>query len=241
MAISITDLATAGDTTDRGSGSPYTTASVTLETGRVYLLACAAILQDTPLTPTVSSTGATWTIRESVDYQTAASPDIRICVFVGTVAAQQIGSISIEYASTVTCCAWSLSEVTGMDTAAPIVQDAENRADTGTSFGAGTLASFGDAVNNAMYAVVGKSSSEATTKEAAHTALGDVSAAGSPGTLHLTTVWFLGEDLTANFGSASNRNWGGIMLEIKAATAAGPLSANKVQRSSKHTSRLAVV
>lgn len=221
MAITITNLTADGDTTDRGSGNPYQTASVTLEAGRLYFLAAAAQQVDTPLTPTVSSTGATWTLVEAVDYQTIASPDIRICIFSGTVASQQTGAISMEYSSTMACAIWSVDEVQGHNTGSPVVQKPENRADTGTSF-AITMASFADATNNAMYAVVGKSSTEATTKEAGHTLLADDSVAGASATVHLTVVWQLGEDTAVTFTTASSRFWGGIALEIAAASGGEP-------------------
>lgn len=219
MAVSITNLAAAGDTTDRGSGNPYTTASVTLEAGRLYVLAVVGNRVDNPDTPTVTSSGATWTLRESVDYNTIASPDHRICVFLGTVASQQIGAISIEYAATQLGCRWSVDEVTGHNTGSPIVQDGENRADTGTSFSV-TLAAFADAVNNAMYCVVVHSSADAINKEAAHTQLSD-GQTGAGTTIHMKVVWFLGEDTSVDFTTASNRFWGGITMEIAMASAGG--------------------
>jgi len=238
MAISITNIASAGDTTD---GTVYTIAGETLEAGRLYLLSVCAAEVDTASTPTIASNLGTWALRESVDFQSIASPDQRLCIFTGTVSGQDTSDITITYGSTKTACRWSLEEVTGHNTASPIVQDGENRADTGTSFSV-TLAAFADAVNNAMYCVVSHSSVDAINKEAAHTQLSDGATAPASGQIHMKAVWFLGEDTSIDFTTASNRIWGGVALEIAVAPAAGgPSNANKVQRSSKHTSRLAVV
>lgn len=219
MANNIVNLTNNGDTTD---GTVYTTASVTLEAGRHYLLAVNAHQVDTPSTPTVTSTGATWTLRQSVDFQNIAAPDQRLCVFVGTVAAQQVGAITITYPGTKTACRWSLEEVTGHNTSSPIVQDVENRADTGTTFSVAPAA-FADAVNNAMYCVVSHSSSDAINKEAAHTQLSDGVTAGSTSTIHMKVVWQIGEDTSVDFTTASSRFWGGIALEIAVASSSAAM------------------
>lgn len=126
-------------------------------------------------------------------------------------------------ANTQTGCAFIVDEFDGMDAtgsngANAIVQSVVNGG-TATTTATVTLASFGDAVNNAGYAVGIIDGNPAATAEAGWTIKGNASSASGP-SRRAVSIFRTGEDTSPSFTWTGNQAFRMIGIEVKVAGAA---------------------
>lgn len=204
------NLTAAGDSTDSDT---YTTASVTLKTGRLYTLA----IENSHATsaPAVASItgGPTWTSRATTQFNSNAN---RVSLWTGVPTADYTGTISISFgaSSGVTGAVWALDEMSGVDTSTNdgIVQTATATGSSTTP--SATLAAF-SATANATYGIHGKAANATSTPGTGFTELSDTGTATPAQSI--STQWRVDNDTSVDFtiGSAA---WGAIAAEIKADT-----------------------
>lgn len=204
------NLTASSDSTDATS---YTTASVTLVTGRLYLLSVENS-HGTSATAVSSITGGpTFTSRSTTQYNSSLN---RVSIWSAVPTSDYTGTLTIDFgATTQTGCVWSLNEFSGVDTASNdgIVQQAVGTGSSGTALS--TLAAFGSA-NNATFAAHGHAAATASAPGSGFTELSDTTAA-TPAQA-LCTDWRVDNDTTAD-ATFTSAQWGSCAVEIKADTA----------------------
>lgn len=209
VAANAAALTTGTDSTDATS---YTTASVTLKAGRLYLLSIVNTAASANAVSGITG-GATWTSRSTTQYNGTAH---RVSIWSGVPTVDYSGALAIDFgANTQTGCRWSLNEFSGVDTATDdgIVQQAVG---TGTSTTPlATLAAFASA-NNATFGVNANTSDSTTTPGTGFTELSDDNTATTPASF-LQTQWRVDNDTTSD-GTIANNPWGACAVEIKADT-----------------------
>ncbi len=218
MAVSASNLATTGSSTDATS---YATASITPGTNKLILAWVYSIAATAPNTPTASGNSLTW---QQIDTQLDKDSLRRITLFraMGT---PSTGAVTFDFGGqTQTGCAWSIIEYTGMDTtgtngSGAIVQSAKNlTASTATSLTV-TLAAFSSA-NNATAGGFGFPLNTAGLPNAGSgfTRTGQRNQA-TPN-LSIGSEFRSDNDTTVDMdSSASSIPWVGIAVEIKDAVA----------------------
>lgn len=135
--------------------SSYTTASVSVTSGRYYLVAFVSrtgITAD-PTQPTASGAGLTLTVEKSVVYDNTSSSRRRLTVFKALCASTTSGAITFDESSQAqTHAEWIVLEIaSGFATSGTIVQSVSNfDGSASASSLTVTLAAFGNAANATM-------------------------------------------------------------------------------------------
>jgi hypothetical protein len=204
--VAATNLTTGVDSTD---ATTYTTASVTLKAGRLYLLsfvntaASAAVISDI-------AGGPTWASRASTQYNSAAH---RVSIWSGVPTVDYTGTIVVSFGATQTSGRWSLNEFSGVDTATNdgVVQGVVGTGSSTTPLA--TLAAFGSA-NNSTFGALANVADSTTTPGTNFRELSDLTTTTTPGSF-LQTQWYEGNDTTVD-GTITSGAWGACAVEIKA-------------------------
>lgn len=205
----------------------HTTASITPQANKLYLLAVVGKATTPGPIPTVTGCGMTWVQARTVD-----TNNRRITLFRAMKASGITpGALTISFGATSVDNAsfhlseWSGVDTTGTDGAGALVQVG---GDSGSSQTTGTvnLSTFGSA-NNAAYGAISHNQAEGANPESGYTELGDTNF----GDTALISLWKVGQDLTVTATWATSANWRGVSAEIKASlsvtyqkTGAGVLS-----------------
>jgi hypothetical protein len=200
-------LAAVGSSTDAAS---YTTSSVTLKAGRLYLIAVENSHGSSASAVSAITGGPTWTSRSTTQYNTNLN---RISIWSGVPTVDYTGTLSIAFGGvTQTGAIYSIDEFSGVDTSSSdgVVQQAVGTGNSGTSLA--TLAAFGSA-NNATYAAHGHAAASASAPGSGFTEKSDVTAA-TPAQA-LCTDWRVDNDTTAD-ATFTSAQWGACAVELKA-------------------------
>jgi len=199
-------ITTGLDSTDT---TAYTTASVTLKAGRLYLMSVVNTAASAAAISSIAG-GPTWTSRATTQYNTTAH---RVSIWSCVPAADYTGTIVISYGATQTGARWALNEFSGVDTATTdgVVQVATGTGNSTTPLA--TLAAFGSA-NNATFGAMAWAATAAATPGAGFTELSDITTATTPASF-LQTQWQVGNDTTVD-ATITSGQWGACAVEIKA-------------------------
>lgn len=210
IAANAAALTTGVDSTDATS---YTTASVTLKAGRLYLLTVVNTAADAAVVSGIAG-GPTWTSRSTTQYNTTAH---RVSIWSGAPTADYTGTIVISFGATQTGGRWALNEFSGVDTSTTdgVVQQAATTGNDTTPLA--TLAAFASA-NNATFGALANTADSTTTPGAGFTELSDLSTGTTPASF-LQTQWRVDNDTTVD-GTITSGQWGACAVELKASTAA---------------------
>jgi len=210
VAANSAALTTGTDSTD---ATTYTTASVTLKAGRLYLLSFVNTAASAAA-PSGIAGGPTWAVvapgTGTTQYNGTAH---RVSIWSGVPTVDYVGTIVITFGATQTGCRWSLSEFSGVDTSSNngIVQAVVGTGNSTTPLA--TLAAFGSA-NNATFSANANTADSTTTPGAGFTELSDDATATTPASF-LQTQWRVDNDTTAD-GTITSGQWGAVAVEIKA-------------------------
>ena len=222
MAISVTNRTNNYDNTTDPSTS-YTTASVTIAAGSGVLLAVATS-HGTLAAPTITPSGLSLTWTEEANLTYSSSSVRRVQVWGAYAASGGSGTITLTLSGNVPCtgCAWSVNEVTGMDTSDLFLQPTTN---SGNGTTATVNLSAASDSNNRSFLWQAHRTNTASTEEATWTELSD-NANNAPNMGH-SAGWksdAFDTSCTATWTGAA-ADWGAIALEIKigAAAAAAPV------------------
>lgn len=225
--ISITDITSGSDATNRTSGDPYTIASITIHANQLVLL--SFVMRNNvgvlPLAPTLGGTlSATWV-------QVNATTPVyggraRVFIYRTMVGANQTGTITVDPAPTEThrSFVWSVSEFSNVDTggtngSAAVVQSGIAVDDTATATSATiNLSAFADPDNRAYGVIhtfnigVAEAITEGTNfTEINHTQLNDGGAISD-----LSDEWAeSATDNSVDWSWSTGADNGSIALEIK--------------------------
>jgi hypothetical protein len=206
--IAPANLTASNDSTD---STTYTTASVTLKAGRLYLMSFTNTAASAAAASGIAG-GGSMKCRATTQYNTTAH---RVSLWSCVPTSDYTGTIVITFGATQTGCKWSLNEFHGVDTATNdgIVQ-------TATATGNGTtpqatLAAFASA-NNATFAALANTADNTTTPKAGFNELSDDATAVTPAQF-LETEFIVSNDTTPN-GTITSGQWGAIGAELKADT-----------------------
>jgi hypothetical protein len=210
VGVDVKNLIAAGDSVD---GTTFTTASVTLKAGRLYLMSVenshdtAAVAVD-DITP-ASGSAITMTSRSTTTYNSGLN---RVSIWSGVASADYTGTLVIEFASAQSGATWSLDEVTGVDTTTTdgVVQQAVGSGSSTTPLA--TLSAFAYAENGA-YAAHGHAAADATAPGTGWTELGDTTAATPAQALQ--TAFRMDNDTTAD-ATITSAEWGSCAIELQA-------------------------
>lgn len=203
------NLTSGGDSTDRSSGPGYTTASVTLKAGRLYLLSVENSAASAAAVSAITG-GPTWTSRATGQYNGTAN---RLSLFSAVPTVDYTGTIDIAFGATQTGATWSLDEFSGVDTTTNDGLVQVTAVATGTSTTpAATLSAFGSA-NNATFGVQGHAANTTSTPGTGHTELSDVGTA-TPAQA-ISSEWRVDNDTSVDF-TITSAAWGCLAAELKA-------------------------
>lgn len=207
--VAAANITTGVDSTD---GTTFTTASVTLKAGRLYLLSFVNTAASAAAISSIAGGGETWTSRSTTQYNGTAH---RVSIWSAVPTADYTGTIVVTFGATQTGGRWSLNEFSGVDTATNdgIVQNATGTGNSTTPLA--TLAAFGSA-NNATFGANANTADSTTTPGAGFTELSDLSTTTTPGSF-LQTQWRVDNDTTSD-GTITSGQWGACAVEIKADT-----------------------
>jgi hypothetical protein len=208
VAANAAAITTGRDSTD---ATTYTTASVTLKAGRLYLLSFVNTAADAAAISSIAG-GPTWTSRSTTQYNTTAH---RVSIWSGVPSVDYTGTIVVTFGATQTGGRWSLNEFSGVDTATTdgVVQNAVGTGSSTTPLA--TLAAFGSA-NNATFGALANTADNSTTPGAGFTELSDFSTSTTPASF-LQTEWRVDNDTTVD-GTITSGQWGACAVELKAST-----------------------
>lgn len=206
--VATKNLTSGNDSTDRSSAPGYTTASVTLKAGRLYLLSVVNTAANAAAVSAITG-GPTWTSRSTTQFNGTGH---RVSIWSGVPTADYTGTLDIAFGATQTGATWSLNEFSGVDTTTNdgIVQQAVGTGNSTTPLA--TLGAFGSA-NNATFGALGNVSDTTTTPGTGFTELSDSNAA-TPSSC-LETEWRVDNDTTVD-GTITSGQWGACAVEIKA-------------------------
>jgi hypothetical protein len=218
MALSAPSQLTQGfDDTNRTTGDPYTTASITPTSGALTLICIQSAATIAALT--VTGAGLTWAEVANVTYNTAASPADRLSIFRGT-GTPSTGAVSIDQADSVTGCLWKVIEWTGQDGTTPIVQSPTNR-NAGTAVSV-SLSAFGSANNGTFIVGAWDAAVRTWANEGGSWTDVGTQVSGTAPSNALMASWLAGNDTTPSATlSGGAPDWGAIALEIAEAAGAG--------------------
>lgn len=221
MAIAFSVLTEGGEDTDN---TTFTTASVSPAAGSIVLITVMNFENSStqPSIGSISGCGLTWTLVREQAVDNAGSDRATAHIWVGT-GTPSSGTITVDWtgATTVRRPSWIVTEVTGADTANPIVQaTGTTGASSGTSGNVSFASAFADSVNNATFALYGvqnNSGTDFTTVDANLTKLAWEAVSYS----HQTIAYKIGEEANVD-GSWSSGRWGIAICEIAAASGSTP-------------------
>jgi hypothetical protein len=208
VAANSAAITTGVDSTD---ATTYTTASVTLKAGRLYLLSFVNTAADAAVISGIAG-GPTWTSRATTQYNTTAH---RVSLWSGVPTVDYVGTIVVSFGATQTSGRWSLNEFSGVATE---TNDGVVQATTGAGSSTtplATLAAFGSA-NNATFGALANAADVTTTPGSGFTELSDLTTSTAPASF-LQTEWRVDNDTSVD-GTITSGVWGAIAAEIKADT-----------------------
>ena len=192
-------------------GTTFTTASVTLKAGTLYLLSVTNSKASAADVISSIDNGPTFTSRSSIAWDVSTAHRTSIWSVVPTV--DYTGTLVINFgANTQTGAVWSLSAHMGVDTATNdgIVQNATGSGNSATALA--TLAAFGSANNATFGAFGGAASAPVFTPEAGYLELDD-SGYVTPTTTQATV--FRPDNDTTVTETLTSGQWGAAAVEIK--------------------------
>lgn len=206
----------------------YTTASISPAANKLIL--CFVMAADFGFAnaihvDSVSGAGLTWVEIQDLNFDTIALERRCMAVYRALGPSPSPGALTITLDSQGTACRWIIVEFDGVDTggtngSAAIVQNATNRADSGTSI-IGTLAAFGD-VGNATVGCFGSGSVSTTlTEGSGFTKVGEVDL----GTIKAMLTFRADNDTTVDMSQSVDGDMGVIALELKGDGSASPITA----------------
>ncbi len=202
---------TAGN--DSTDSATYTTASVTLKAGKLYIAAVENSAASAGTISSITNTGApTFAAAPATSTTQYNGTANRISIWTCVPTVDYTGTLVITFGATQTGCVWAINEFSGVDTTTNngIVQSAVG---TGTSVTPlATLAAFGSA-NNATFQCHGHAAATATTAGTGFTELSDTTTATPAQALE--TEWTVANDTTAD-ATITSAAWGAVAVEIKA-------------------------
>ena len=206
VAANIAALTTGVDSTD---ATDYTTASVTLKAGRLYLMSFVNTAADAAVISGIAG-GPTWASRSTTQYNTTAH---RVSIWSGVPTADYTGTIVVSFGATQTSGRWSLNEFSGVDTATTdgIVQPAVGTGNDTTPLA--TLAAFGSS-NNATFGALANTADSTTAPGTNFRELSDLTTSTTPASF-LQTEWYEANDTTVD-GTITSGQWGVCAVELKA-------------------------
>jgi len=203
---------------DSGSSTantPIITANnVAYQNNRLYLVTVETVSATAPTVNSISGGGITWV---RVDGYISGNHNCEVWRGLVTSGATT-GKLTFTLSGNPTNCAWSIEEVTGMDTSGTngsgaIVQHANNGTTTTAASGSVALGSFADATNNVAFGAFLHHTSETSTVDPdGYTALANLAAGSNTG---LLTEYKTGQDLSVDASWATSSGWSGVALEIK--------------------------
>lgn len=188
----------------------YDTASVTLKTGRLYIMSVVNTKASADVVSAITG-GPTFTSRRTTQFSGTA---YRVSLWTAVPTVDYTGVLTIDFGggNTQTACVWALEEFSGVDTTTDdgIVQTATG---TGTSVTPlATLAAFGSA-SNATFGINANVSDTTTTPGTGFTEIVDISSATPVACLQ--TQWRVDNDTTSD-GTITSAAWGAIAAEVMA-------------------------
>jgi hypothetical protein len=202
---------TAGN--DSTDSATYTTASITLKAGRLYIASIenshgtsASAVSAITGGPTFSAAPATSTTLYNTNLN-------RISIWTAVPTVDYTGTLTIAFGGTTqTGCVWAINEFSGVDTSTNngIVQSAVGTGSSVTPLA--TLAAFGSA-NNATFQCHGHAAATSTAPGTGFTELSDTTTATPAQALE--TEWTVANDTTAD-ATITSAAWGAVAVEIKA-------------------------
>jgi len=215
LAISIANK----DSGSNAGNTPIaTTTSVAYQNSLLYLATVSTVSATAPTVSSIAGGGMTW-----VRVNGIASGNSNCELWRGLVTSgATTGVLTFTLSANPTNCAWSIDEVSGMDTSGTngsgaIVQSA-NGSGVAALSGSVTLAAFGDATNNVAFGSFFHHTSEASTIDAdsGYAALTNAALGTNTG---LLTEWKIGQDLAVDASWVTSSLWRAAAAEIKAAPA----------------------
>lgn len=214
MALTVNHL-TAGKKLT--SGTSATTASVSPAQSVVFLAVSIRNAASTdPSVSSISGCSLTWVsagTREVWDNTSTSRRATSIWVGTGTPSS---GTITINFSETEATCSWTVDEVGGADSSAPVVQSNHgNNANSGNDLTI-TLSAFGS-VNNGVYAAYGEWNALVPTQDTGYTlTYNNGDASNDPG---IASQFYAGNDTSVYIDFGAPDFIGGQAVEIKAAAA----------------------
>ena len=197
--------------------STYTTASITVTAGRpaaIHISAPETSGGANPPAPTVTGAGQTWTLEQTLDWDTAGPGRGSSWVLTTPATGGGSGTLSIDFGgTTILGCAWSVVEYAGADTTDAFLNFAVTGVNLADSSGSVTLAALANSDSIAV-GLWAHRANEVTDFGAGFTELDDVS--GTTPTWGTETEWRLNVTFV-NASWATATNYGGIAYEVKAA------------------------
>ena len=217
MTISRSALESGFSATD---GTVFTTASFTPSANKLILVYISARPSASTGTASLSGNGLTWVL---VSGETSGVRYSAIWRSMGV--SPSAGGLTITFTDTMRNCTWEISEFDGVDTSGSngsgaIVQSVndDSGANLVTSLSI-TLASFGDATNNASYGGFTHRASEDQVEESGYTELSEQQISGE---IHTGSAqWKIGEDTSVSCSWATSARAVGAACEIKIAASVG--------------------
>lgn len=214
--VATANITSGNDSTDSAT---YTTASVTLKAGRLYLMSVANTAASADTISSITGGFAAAPATSTTQYNGTAH---RVSIWYLVPTADSTGTLTITFGATQTSATWSLNEFSGVDTTTNggIVQAVVG---TGTSVTPlATLAAFGSA-NNATFGALSNVSDTTTTPGTGFTELSDTNA--TTPSVCLQTEWRVDNDTTVD-GTITSAAWGAVAVELKADTSPFVVPAN---------------
>lgn len=213
--VSRANITSGGDSTDQDT---YTTASVTLKAGRLYLLSVEN--SHASAAPAVSSItgGGTWAVTDATNGTTTFNGGLnRLSVWYLVPTADYTGTLSISFgaSSGVTGACWALTEMAGQPAAGFLVQVAKATGNSTTP--SVTLSAFA-ASANCTFGAIGIANTSGVTPGTGFTELADATAA-TPAQ-GLETEWRVDNDTSVD-ATVTSGQWAIIGIEV-AADASSP-------------------
>lgn len=202
MAISVTSLTSGGSTTD---GTSFTTASISPSANKTVLVAIASRAGTAPTSVTGNS------LTYTKEFETA---DGLLSYWRSSIGTGTAGTITITFGASQTACVWSVFELDGDDTSAPIVQEVEGSGNA--TSGSITLASFSSA-ENATLGIFSHNANEATTPGTGFTEIHDQAQLNS--SISIQTEFRSDNDTSVDASWVTSSLWRGIAVELKSAAA----------------------
>lgn len=202
-------LTSGNDSTD---STTYTTASVTLKAGRLYLLSVANTATSAGAISSIDN-GPTFTSRSTTQYNGTAH---RVSIWSAVPTVDYTGTLVINFGggNTQTSATWGLNEFSGVDTSTNdgVVQQVTNTGNSTTP--SATLSAFGSTAN-ATFGALSNVSDTTTTPGTGFIELSDTNA--TTPSVCLQTQWRVDNDTTVD-GTITSGQWGACAIEIKAST-----------------------